>query len=207
MNTRVTIMMAALLTLSGCATMNQEECLTSDWRTIGYEDGARGSSADRVGQHRKACAEYGVTPDLQAYQSGREDGLRQYCQVQNGFNLGSRGGSYAGVCPADLEPDFVAAYHAGLKLHDLSSKVTSTEGQIAYKTRELEKLADDLRAKEAVLISGATTAEERAYLLSETKDMARRQGELEAEILELERRKAVYQDQLAAYRDSLTYRL
>ena len=44
---------AAVLLLQGCAsTMNENECVHVDWRTVGYEDGARGEPADRLGQHR-----------------------------------------------------------------------------------------------------------------------------------------------------------
>ena len=39
----------AIVTLfSGCAGMNEQECLVTDWRTVGYEDGARGVSQTNV---------------------------------------------------------------------------------------------------------------------------------------------------------------
>ncbi|MFB3107496.1 MAG: DUF2799 domain-containing protein, partial [Pseudomonadales bacterium] len=96
--------------LSGCATMSGDECVTSDWTTIGYEDGVRGHTADRIGQHRKACAKHGVTPDFAAYQSGRDLGLVEYCQPSRGFSVGSNGGRYNGVCSVNLEGDFLDAY-------------------------------------------------------------------------------------------------
>lgn len=105
-----------LLTLSACATMDRDECLTVDWRTVGFEDGVAGHSGDRIGQHRKACAEYGVTPDLTAYQAGRDEGLHEYCVPANGFRLGSQGGSYGGVCPTDVEVGFIDAYQSGRQL-------------------------------------------------------------------------------------------
>ena len=61
------ILLAIILTgLSGCATMSGDECMTSDWSAIGYEDGARGYTTDRLASHRKACAKHGVTPDFAA---------------------------------------------------------------------------------------------------------------------------------------------
>src|SRR5262245_45861049 len=98
--------LVAMLALSGCASMSKNECLTVDWRTVGFEDGAAGYPADRIGQHCKACAKHGVTPDLAAYQSGREQGLREYCRPQNGFRVGSRGSGYDGSCPADMDEAF-----------------------------------------------------------------------------------------------------
>ena len=61
--------LVVLLALNGCASMNADECVMSDWQTICFEDGARGYTMDRLGQHRKACAKHGVAPDLRAYQS------------------------------------------------------------------------------------------------------------------------------------------
>ena len=54
------VCVVSLLGLSGCATMSAEECATGDWHMIGFEDGSMGYTVDRLGQHRKACAKYGV---------------------------------------------------------------------------------------------------------------------------------------------------
>ena len=99
--------------MTGCATMSKSECNTADWRTIGYEDGSAGYSAERMAQHRKACADHGVRLALDDYQDGRQQGLREYCQPQNAYRVGAYGGNYRGVCPADLEPAFMAAYESG----------------------------------------------------------------------------------------------
>ena len=71
--------------------MSEQECAATDWRTVGYEDGVAGRSGDNIGQHRKACAKHGVSPDLTLYQAGRNDGLREYCQPANGFRAGADG--------------------------------------------------------------------------------------------------------------------
>ena len=42
-----------LLFTTGCATMGKDECLSADWRTIGFEDGAGGYPASRIGQYRQ----------------------------------------------------------------------------------------------------------------------------------------------------------
>jgi len=57
---------------TGCSTLSQEECLVADWQLIGREDGAVGRDASYIGNHRKACADYGIVPDLQEYQHGYE---------------------------------------------------------------------------------------------------------------------------------------
>ncbi len=99
------ILIAQSLTLAACANgMNSAECVTADWRAIGYEDGAQGRGTGSFGARRKACAEHGVTPDFQAYMAGRYKGLAQFCRPQNGYRLGTKGYRYTGVCPVELEP-------------------------------------------------------------------------------------------------------
>ncbi len=97
--------------------MNKDECRTVDWRTVGYEDGVAGHSGERIGHHRKPCAEHGVTPDLVAYRAGRAEGLREFCQPHNGYRAGVNGAPYYDSCPSELAPAFVAAYESGRELY------------------------------------------------------------------------------------------
>ena len=193
------ILTLSFVGLSGCATMSADECTMSDWHTIGFEDGAMGYTADRLGDHRKACAKHGVAPDFEAYQAGREEGLRDYCQPSRGFNLGASGARYNGVCPAYLETDFVDAYNSGHQLYTLRSRVNSATYQINNKEHELDNIRDRVRSAEADLISDQTTAEDRVQLLSHLKELSERTGELEAEIADLIEERAIFQQQLAAY--------
>lgn len=189
----------AILGLSGCATMNANECAVSDWRTIGFEDGAQGFTAERLGRHRKACAKHGVAPDLTAYQRGRDQGLRQYCQPTRGFDLGAGGGRYNGVCPGDMEPDFVDAFNTGQQLYTLRSGVNQANNQINAKRAHLEKINHRVSAAEAALIHGDTTTEDRISLLSELKELSERTGRLEAEILTLVEERVLYEHELSSF--------
>ena len=81
--------LAILILLQGCATLDKDECMLADWRLIGYQDGVAGKSAASVGEYRKDCAKHAIVPDLDAYRAGREEGLQQYCKVDNGFRLGT----------------------------------------------------------------------------------------------------------------------
>ncbi len=195
----------AAIALQGCATMNESECLLSDWRAIGYEDGSRGAAPDYVANHRKACAKHGVALDMDSYRQGWSEGLRVYCQPQNGFNVGSRGASYNGTCPSDLEPAFAEAYQAGRHLHQLQSGVRSAESRIQARRNALAKASDERKAAEAELIADDTEAMRRIVLLNEIRELAEQQGKLETEIVELEREKAVSEERLESYRASLYY--
>ena len=118
----------ACLGLSSCATtLSKNECLAMDWRTIGYEDGAHGYPGSRIGVHRKACGEYGVTPDFDAYQKGRNEGLLEFCTAANGYRVGASGGQYGGVCPAEREEDFLMAWSEGHEVHVLRSRVSNRQ--------------------------------------------------------------------------------
>ena len=177
------ILLTIILTgLSGCATMSGDECMTSDWSAIGYEDGARGYSTDRLASRRKACAKHGVTPDFAAYQSGRDQGLVEYCQPNRGFNVGSHGGSYNGVCSVNLEADFLDAFNTGRHLYSLRSDVNRATSSINSKEHELEEIEDAVLQNGIDIIAKDTTQEERILLLADIKDMAERTGQLEAEI-------------------------
>lgn len=192
-----------LLALNGCATMDREECLTVDWRTIGYEDGVAGYAGDRIGQHRKACAKHGVTTDLVAYQAGRQEGLREYCVPSNGFRLGSQGGSYSGMCPSDLDPAFSEAYESGRQLHTLESRLANVNYNINAKRNSLHNAESDIVSRSARAISSDASGEERAQAVVDVKQLGERVGRLKTEIRQLEEERVHCERDLEDYRASL----
>ena len=189
----------AMVVVSGCAGMSDEECLATDWSAVGYEDGARGYTAESFSRHRTACAKHGITADFGAYQAGREQGLLEYCQPGRGYDVGVSGGRYYGVCSADLEPDFLDAYNAGYHLYTLRANVSRANANIGARERELESVENEIRSKEAALISAETTTEQRILLVAELKDLSERTGELEAEIQMLYEERAHAQAELDSY--------
>jgi hypothetical protein len=191
--------------LAGCAAMNEQECLISDWRAVGFEDGAAGRPVSTVGTYREACSQHGVAPSLDGYRAGHAEGAEVFCQPGTGFEVGRAGAKYHGVCPAELEHAFLDAYNEGRHLHQLETAVRSISSQITGKTRARERLRKDLAAKEAALVREGTSAEERVLLLSESKELARQEGAVERQIIELERERALREDDLLRYRETLAY--
>jgi hypothetical protein len=188
-----------LALLPGCASMSKAECMTVDWQTIGYEDGAAGRSGDRIAQHRKACAKHGVTPDLSAYQAGREQGLREYCQPQNGYRLGENGRDNPGFCPADLAGNFEDAYRDGFELYGLRSRVNQAANDVNSMRAELMRAQDDMVAASAVVIDPQAEKPARAQALLDVKRLAERQGVLKSQIAQRERDRMNFQRDLDAY--------
>ena len=196
---KLVLTLGLMVTMGGCATMSGEECMATDWSAVGYEDGARGYTSDRFSSHRKACAKHGVTADFGAYQSGREQGLREYCQPGRGFDVGASGGRYYGVCDVQLEGDFLDAYNAGAQLYSLRSNVNRATAEINARERELEELRDQMKQNELLLVDDETTMEQRIVLLADLKEMSERKGRLEAEIRDLYDSRARHQTDLEAY--------
>ena len=206
---KATALLLALSTLllGACAAkMSKDECRTVDWRTVGYEDGVAGQPGDRIGEHRRACAEYGVTPDLNAYLAGRTAGLREYCQPHNGYRAGANGYTYFDTCPADLAEAFEIAYDEGRALYVRERRVTDTERQIEDRRREIQRLEDRVAESAFDVIDTTSTAEERTQAVLDTKQAAERIGRLKAEITELEKERARYQAELDAYRQTVVLR-
>ena len=200
-STARSLLVPALLLVAGCsASLSKEECRTVDWRTVGYEDGVAGRPGYRIGDHRRACAEYGVAPDLAAYTAGREAGLHEFCQAHNGYQVGASGQVYTGACPADLAPAFEKSYDIGRELYVRGRRVSDTEEGISSRQREIRRLEDSLTREAVVLVAEDSTGEERAQSVIDAKQAAERIGRYKAEIGSLERDLVQYRREYEDYR-------
>jgi ribosome modulation factor len=193
--------------LGACSSqMSKDECRTVDWRTVGYEDGVAGRPGDRIGEHRRACAEHGITPDLNAYLAGRAEGLKEYCQPHNGYRAGASGRTYYDVCPADMSVAFEQAYDEGRALFVREQRVRDADEQIEAKRQEIRRLEDRIAARAFDVVDASATPEERTQAVLDTKQAAERIGRLKAEVAELEKERARYQAELEAYRKTVAVR-
>jgi hypothetical protein len=178
--------LAVLVLLQGCATLNKDECMLADWRLIGYQDGVAGKSAAVVGTYREDCAKHAVVPDLDAYRAGREEGLQQYCTVDNGYRLGNTGRGFAAVCPAALAQGFRDAYDAGRELYLARSAVNNTHSNINSRKQTLSDLEKNRAEKLAALISDGLKADQRVMILYEVNELQQEMNSVEDEIVDLE---------------------
>lgn len=185
--------------------MSEQECLTLDWRTVGFEDGTQGRPVGTIGNYRQACSKYGVSSDLESYRAGHAEGVEVYCRPTRGYEVGHRGASYQGVCPADLESDFLAAYNSGRHLYELESTLRQIENQIASNLRAQENIKKELTAIGASMVSGETSAEERVLLVADAAALGQRYGELSAEIDVLEEERVVSEVALRDYQETLAF--
>ena len=132
---------------SGCATLSEGECYTADWYQLGRMDGRQGYERERLYQHQKACAEYGVRVDATAYYRGRQVGLASYCTAANGYEEGRAGHGYRNVCPAKYEHRFLAAYRDGRRVHDVLEEIDAVERDIDREERILDDEDSEPKAR------------------------------------------------------------
>jgi hypothetical protein len=186
--------------LASCSSApSKTACMAMDWRTIGYEDGAAGYPASRIGAHRRSCGEHGVAPDFDAYQAGRAQGLEEFCTPANAYRVGAAGGQYAGVCPIEREENFLRAFSEGHQAHVLRSRVSSTSSQLGARRRELERLENGIVQNAATAVDEATTKEQRVIAVRDTAKMAERIGQVKTEIRQLEESLVRHEQELQDY--------
>ncbi len=172
----------AVAALSACSTLSKSECLTANWETIGYGDGTNGYKASRINQHRSACAEHGVTPDLNAYTKGRERGLAQYCIPSTGYRKGLSGYAYNGVCRGKHERAFVEALNYGLVVYKANRRLSALKSKYDNQRRYITKLEDELHFKEEQIVSGRLSKVKALMLLNETKEIAEELGKAKRDL-------------------------
>ena len=157
--------------IQGCATLSKDECLSADWHTIGYEDGSRGFTTQHIRKHREACAEHGIAPDFEGYMAGHREGARQYCVPIRGFSLGRNGKHYSGICPANLEDDFLAAFDEGRAVYQLKKETNQLQREVRQARGEQETLILEIETNEALIISDATSPNLRRELITQNKKL------------------------------------
>jgi hypothetical protein len=179
--------LALALLITGCASgLSKQECRLADWRTIGYEDGLQGLPQSRIGGHRKACAEYGVALNLDAYRSGWDEGVRRYCQPGSGYRLGRSGVRYNGVCPAGLEPGFLQAYASGHEIYTLESEVKRLQRTLDNRRSRMAEIEVQQRDTGIGLVAERMSTEQRVVLLDELRKLEEERTATRAEIPYLE---------------------
>ena len=187
-----------LLLLASCATLSPEQCLNADWRQIGYADGVGGLPASRIQDHASACAKAGARPDMDAYLSGRMEGLVSYCQPENGFDVGRRGAAdNAGDCPPHVRAAFLQNYRQGREINALESQVNSLRGNLESERREMRRREDRIDDIRKELRRPNVGVERRSSLLNEMERLIDRKQDTGGRQLALQREMDIAQQRLA----------
>lgn len=151
---------AGTVWLAGCETpsLDEGQCLTAEWSSQGYSDAVAGRGTSRFNDHVEACAEHGVTPDWNAYQTGHIEGRRVWCRPANGFAQGRRGAGYnQGYCAPDLEQGYMDALADGRSVYDARQYAETLQSRVYEAQARADSLAGQIRTEEEALgVEGLT---------------------------------------------------
>lgn len=151
----------------GCATLNEDECVTADWYEIGYSDGVKGQPDNYLEKHRKACAKHGVRANLDDWLAGRQAGLQRYCTAQKGYEEGLNNRTYHGVCQGRAADEFLQGYEQGQQLYQQQTLVSDLQRDIEQTSDDIAVLEDEWQAIRSELLNDDLTATERAELINQ----------------------------------------
>ncbi len=175
----ILVALALVGIFSGCASMSKNQCLQADWYEIGNRDGSLGKPRTLFPSHYDTCLEYGVHADRQAYYRGRAEGLQSYCTYDNGLAQSRQGKTYRQVCSPELEPDFLAGFEKGKRIHVYQSKIAVLENQLKSVERQI-------KSKEKKLYDKNTSDRKRTELRNDLRvlDLQYRQASMNLKVMQ-----------------------
>lgn len=162
---RIVLAGVGLALLAACASLSEDQCRAGDWRGIGFADGAQGRSPDHIARHQKACAKVGVTPDLQAWLAGRQDGLDRYCTPAKAYEVGRSGRSLAPYCtPAQLA-SMRPALDRGRAYYEIGQDIDAERRDLRDLDDLIRALPGDAGTERARLFFERSRIERRVFML------------------------------------------
>jgi hypothetical protein len=176
----------SVLLVTGCATLSREDCSRGDWASLGINDGRTGEPSSRLDEHQKACMEYGIAVNQEAYLTGREQGLQDYCQLDNAFQIGLSGKPYHHVCPPSIDGLF-GHYH-------------SAAFALQQDRAELERLDTDLAGKERDLYDKKLSDKDQLRIRDNIRDLDRKRDRLRSDLYHHERELDTLRREASSYR-------
>lgn len=186
--------LAALL--SGCETMTPNECKTANWRDIGLRDGLKGETMALLQERIGDCAKAGVRADDTQYLAGREQGLQNFCRLENAVPLGLSGGGYAGVCSPMVDVEFRRRHQAARAVYDWRSRVSD----FADRSERLQRRLRDADRDEEKQLKAADKDDERKRI---RKEFDERRHNLRQDLRDVDRGTRHARDELRWAEDAL----
>ena len=162
-----------LTVLSGCAAMSESQCASTDWEYQGETDGQKGKPMSELSRYSRSCGEFGITPDAQAYRTGRERGLQFYCTDLNGYEIGRTGSGHRSVCPTNLAMDFRKGYEIGRDVYVALNAMRDTVNSINSAQDRISRIKSKIRDKQSALDDSDTTAEDKKRIENEIDGLKR----------------------------------
>ncbi|PHR58015.1 MAG: hypothetical protein COA47_10925 [Robiginitomaculum sp.] len=178
-------LLSSVLLIAGCATLSEDECLTGNWQSIGYTDGAKGHAPDRIDDHNKACSKHGIPVDLETWLTGYDQGLDVYCTADNGAWIGASGITYKKVCTGPRGEAFQYGHQAGIEVYEAEEARDRARQDYATSEQELADLQQDIEYQDGRNRDTALTRDERDTALAELRRLERQYGRVEQQMHEI----------------------
>lgn len=137
------LLILSLVVLAACASLSEDTCRGGDWEQIGFQDGTRGSSPDRIFRHARACNDYGIAPNKTLWEKGRTEGLKLYCTPRVAYEEGADGDRLRPVCPLAERPPLLEQNERGLTWYRLDRDIDEAERRISRIGSLMHDLAED----------------------------------------------------------------
>lgn len=169
--TRTPLLLLIALALAGCESMSVSECKVADWHRVGWTDGSRGESEQRIADYAQDCGKAGIVPNAPAYRQGWDAGIVQFCTAANGWREGIQGHSgKASVCQGQSGyPVFAHYLEAGLQVYRINERMQDN-------ARESTRLQNRLDASKS--------DEEKKRLREELRHIDREQFRLRSHLVQ-----------------------
>ncbi len=148
--------------IQGCSGVSKNQCMESNWKNKGIEDGKKGLAAEQILETQKVCSKKGMDFPITEYKEGWEQGIADYCAPQNGFNMASKGKDMkVENCPIQFRPALAKNIDLGKKFADAESKIEKLQNEskslkgdkkdIKQKISDVERELSDLKAQKESL--------------------------------------------------------
>ena len=179
------VFFSTMIAIAGCgggATVSRNQCIASDWQTLGYRDGVNGLRSSQLLKHQDACVEHGIIPDREGYMAGWNTGVREYCKPNRAFEIGESGAGHDNVCPDGMQTQFTTAYREGRSLYLLRVDVQNLEHQIDHMESRMEQIKTELVSSGTAQLNPLLTPAERIELAAHTQRLTEERHRLKKEL-------------------------
>ena len=112
----MTLLLMGLLT--ACVTtkaVRQSYCKNINTYKLGRLDVSKGKTTEEFNGTLRECARYGLELNQKEYERGRKEELQIFCSYDKGYEFGTKGKKYMGICPEESAKGFLEGYQKGDK--------------------------------------------------------------------------------------------
>lgn len=130
---KLALLLPLPLAITACVHLSQEQCQTTNWQQVGFNEGAAGNAPRTLAAEIEDCQKFHIAVDTEAYRRGWLAGVRQYCtpSAEQGKLDGSNGVPYTNILNRNSR-----CLSAGITLNQHHYKAGYNSGIQNYCTRD-----------------------------------------------------------------------